>query len=237
MPRAKKTADAATPTVSADDFLAELEASDDAIVLDEEDEIVSEDDILAELNDSPAPPFAEAETAGSVPPADTASVEVFTALTAITDLMGEQDRAFHALITGVEQRISEQQNLLAKAVGELLKQMAALTEAVKTQPKPAAVEPGAPQAKAVGANAFVSGKPAADGAVDRFMLKEITAIVKGFPPNFQTDVPRLAKVIHSKRFAGDPAALSKIEALCRHHLEEYGEVSGDMFRRYGDISL
>lgn len=244
MARPKKTPEEPTKTVSADDFLAELEATEDALTLDEEDEIVTEADILAELGDAADAPSPVATESAPAPQADLS--ELFTAITSISDSINERDRELGDHLNAVEKRLTEKQDAVAKAIGTLIapliSQVAALTEAVKGLEAKIGTAPAPPApAKKADADAFVAkAAPKPEGVVDAYMLKEVRAIVTGLPAAFVCEVSRLAKVIHAKRFAGDPAALPKIEALCRDHISDLGEIKNGVFTRFGksdDISL
>lgn len=227
MPRAKKTETPVVEKVSADDFLAELEATEDALSLDEDDEIVSEEDILAELGEAPA---AARAVPDPEPKDDTLAV--------VTSLLCEQEGKVRDIVSGAESRIQDRQEVLAKAVGEVLKQVIALGQAVKEL---AAAKSAPPAPAKASAETFVNAKPAAKaGPVESYMLKEIHQIVAGLPAGFDCEVSRLSKVIHSKRFAGDPSALPKIEAMCREHLGEFGTIKNGVFTRFAneaDITL
>lgn len=229
MPRAKKTATAETTTkVSADDFLAELEASEDALALDEEDEIVSEDDILAELNDDEDEEDAALPAPATALPAHGPDPEVLHALAKVTAALEQTSEALRTHVSDVEKRLIERQELLAKGLGEVLKQVGALAAQVLTLASKAS-EPSAPKVAAK-ADTFVAQKPASgDGVVDRFMLKEVTGVCEKLPRGFKASVTSLAKAIQTKRFPQDPAATPKVEAVLRQILHNYGTVSGDMF--------
>lgn len=245
MPR-KKTQDAPVPktTVSADDFLAELEASEDALELDESEEVVTEEDIMAELRDGGIP--ASGSTEEPVP-----DVHAYPGLLPDTGnllpLLSSIDAAVNQIpldvasaIEILDKRVNARIDALGVTVLQLGDKVSAVSDVLKkilelssrkSPEAPAAAERPVPASKPR-VDSFVQKpveKPAS--AVDAYMLKEIHAIVSAFPSGFKTDIPRLAKVIHAKRFAGDPAALPKVEVLCRDHLGALGSVKDGVFTR------
>ena len=254
--RPKKTPEAPKPSVNADDFLAELEASDEALTLDEDEEVVTEDDIMAELSeggdtpphkheDTPAP---DVQSYNGLLPSTGSLLPMLESLDSKLDSLQDSHASLAGRLDGIASEQTKRQEVIAKALTETLTKvhnlttlLGALEDSVKKLqaiPEPEAAPRPKPVPKA---DTFVDrSPPKTTSAVDTYMLKEIKEIVSAFNPGFKADVTRMAKVIHSKRFAGDPSALPKVEVLCREHLGDLGVVKNGLFIRHGgdeDIEL